>query len=150
LFEILNDSRFNDINKMFIQTENVPTLLCDFILVTLNSLFTLMYLGWTFNDPERIDPTDWKRDWIVIFTYVQMVMIGIFTWVHRVSVSFIPLVLLFASNILGLTYLGWTVADTSEVDPKDWRRRWIILFAWYGWISVTICFIRCVKFNLCV
>lgn len=33
--------------------------------------------------------------------------------------------------IITLSYLGYTFSDDQpEIDPEDWRRKWLIFFAW--------------------
>jgi hypothetical protein len=133
-----------------IQSENLLNTFGSLVLVTLASVFTLMYLGWTFNEPDRIDPTDWKRDWVVVLAYLQLVFMGfVMLFLIPVILVFpfiiivlIPIILLFTSSILTLKYIGWTVNTTTEIDPNDWRRKWIIFFAWYGWVSFTWGFLK--------
>jgi hypothetical protein len=51
-----------------------------FAIPILTSIFTLVYLGLTFEAPDSIDPQDWKRKWIVFFTWLALVsqVLGLF------------------------------------------------------------------------
>lgn len=50
------------------------------------------------------------------------------------AISLIPI----ATAIITLNYLGLTLNDDSEIDAKDWQRKWLIVFAWLYVISYVL------------
>lgn len=50
------------------------------------------------------------------------------------AISLIPI----ATAIITLNYLGLTLNDDKTVDPKDWQRKWLIVFAWLYVISYVL------------
>ena len=64
---------------------------------------------------------------------------------HVSSNTIIALVQLFlllvpiATAVIVLTYLGpWVSHDNVEVDPQDWRRKWLVIFSWLTVITVAM------------
>lgn len=52
--------------------------LIGFVLSIATLIITLSYLGSSFKAPASIDPTDWKRKWIIFFAWFNLVSMGIF------------------------------------------------------------------------
>ena len=46
----------------------------------------------------------------------------------------IYIVLAFLNSIIILSYLGWSF-EPQEIDPNDWKRKWIIFFGYISLIS---------------
>jgi len=61
------------------------------------------------------------------------------------STAIIALVQLFlllvpvATAVIVLTYLGpWVSHDNVEVDPQDWRRKWLVIFSWLTVLTIAL------------
>jgi len=52
----------------------------------------------------------------------------------QLSLNILPIV----TAIILLTYLGPTFSNNVEIDPNDWRRKWLIFFAWLNLILTMI------------
>ena len=42
------------------------------------------------------------------------------------------------SSIIVVTYLGPGISDEKDIDAADWRRKWLVIFAWLSIITVAI------------
>lgn len=42
------------------------------------------------------------------------------------------------TNMITLLYMGYVMTEDKPIDPKDWKRRWIIFFAWFRLILVSL------------
>lgn len=126
------------------------------IFSILNSIFIFMYLGMIFKDNSEIKKDDWKRKWIIFFAWFGLVSsafvaIGLLSsiiyfkphipelkWYLLGSCLIITVLIL--NYIFTLEYLGWSFNDNSEIKKDDWKRKWIIFFAWLNLIISTISF----------
>lgn len=54
----------------------------------------------------------------------------------QMALQLIPII----TAIIILTYLGVWINNTEdhEIDPNDWRRKWLVLFAWLLIVSVVL------------
>lgn len=50
------------------------------------------------------------------------------------AISLIPIV----TAIITINYLGLSLGDESDIDAKDWQRKWLIFFAWFYIISYVL------------
>lgn len=48
--------------------------------------------------------------------------------------SLIPI----ATAIITINYLGLSFSDESDIDAKDWQRKWLIFFAWFYIVSYVL------------
>ena len=103
------------------------------LLSILTYIFTLSYLGTTFNTNKKIDVRDWKRKWIIFFAWFN---IGVYSVLTLLSFgeALILLILPLLTNIFILMYLGLTFETSVKIDSQDWKRKWIIFFTWLGLI----------------
>lgn len=55
-------------------------------------------------------------------------------------ISLIPI----ATAIVTINYLGLTFSDDSDIDAKNWQRKWLIFSAWFYIVSyvLTLLFVR--------
>jgi hypothetical protein len=105
------------------------TQLASSVLFALTNVFTLMYLGWTFKVPKSIDPQDWKRKWIIFFAWFSIAVMALFS-VAGLGLPLIVFAVPILTSIFTLVYLGSSFDPPSSIDPQDWKRKWIIFFAW--------------------
>lgn len=114
------------------------------IVLILTSVFTLIYLGWTFDTPEKVDPQDWKRKWIIFFAWfhiasVCLVILYLLPIITKNPLIVTSLVFLIGFSVitsaLTISYLGTTFTPPNEIDPADWKRKWIVFFAWLSLIG---------------
>lgn len=121
------------------------------IFLFISNLFTLMYLGWDFNVPNQIDTSNWKRKWMNVSAWLQFVFAILwlfallpllFIFPIQMIPLFITLILMIITSIFTLIYIGWTVNETSDIDLSDWKRKWIIFFAYLGLIGSFFTFIQ--------
>jgi hypothetical protein len=63
----------------------------------------------------------------------------------RISIVGLQLIQLFlllvpiATAVIVLTYLGpWINKDDQEIDQADWRRKWLVIFAWLTVLTVAL------------
>lgn len=101
------------------------------------NMFTLLYLGTSIDSDSVIDIKDWKRRWIVAFAWVRLVLLIVTIIMSAGTVFVIPFVNVYVTlscltSIFTLVYLGTSFEDAIEVDPTDWKRRWVIIFSWLG------------------
>ena len=115
------------------------TILLVFGIVIPTYIFTLSYLGGSFNSDIKIETDDWRRKWIIFFTYINVIIVGLFALFAlfmKQNTLLLSLFLPLMSNIIILVYLGTSFgSDTATLDVNDWRRKWIIFFAYIGIIS---------------
>ena len=127
------------------------------VLHLITAIITLIYLGWSPNDTSKFDPKDWKRKWIVFFTWLNVALLLIISCIaigrmmnfvkeipsslrlfYGSSFSLI-LIIIIALGILDtlftLQYLGTSFKDIPEPNPKDWKRQWIIIMSWIVLVS---------------
>jgi hypothetical protein len=134
------------------------------VLPMATNIITLMYLGMNFESSGTLDPEDWKRKWVLVFAYLQVVgtvflfvllmgsIISLLTSLIRTgfyrdlstveqkllwAVLFIMVIFCVFSimtSVFIILYLGpdW---NRSNIDSNDWKRKWIIFFAW-----LSLCF----------
>lgn len=50
------------------------------------------------------------------------------------AISLIPI----ATAIITVNYLGLSFGDETELDPKNWQRKWLIFFAWFYIVSYSL------------
>lgn len=55
----------------------------------------------------------------------------------RSSLNLIFFILFVVTDVLILTYLGKDFQSTYELDPEDWRRKWIVFFAYLQIIAAS-------------
>lgn len=112
------------------------------LLGIITCILTLMYLGMSFNNPEIIDPRDWKRKWIIFFAWFNLVVIGIVIIAAMIAnlvsggVSLLLFALPVMTNVLILNYLGMSFKEPESIDPQDWKRKWIVFFAWFNLVVI--------------
>lgn len=113
-----------------------------FIIIALmislmTSIITLLYLGTSFNSKDlKLD--DWKRKFMIFFAYFNILTIGILAPVQNWAC-----VLTIISSTIILCYLGTSFDSTQPIDSTDWKRRWLIIMAYfelviYGLILLTL------------
>lgn len=48
-------------------------------------------------------------------------------------------ILTIVTYVLTLSYLGWTFSTKDlKLNPEDWRRKWLIFFAWFYLVSTIL------------
>lgn len=57
------------------------------------------------------------------------------------GIHFIGFSLSIATLIITLSYLGPTFEEPSKIDPNDWKRKWIIFFAWFNLVTTGVLFL---------
>lgn len=56
-----------------------------------------------------------------------------------VLVQLVLLLVPVATAVIVLTYLGpWVSHDNVEVDPEDWRRKWLVIFSWLTVLTIAL------------
>lgn len=125
----------------FLHINNILT----FSLVITTNIFILMYLGTTFSPSDSsVEPQDWKRKWIIFFSWFGLILsilsglfvfgllkMGVYETIFALIIICIPII----THILTLIYLGTSLDSSYSIDLQDWKRKWIIFFAWFGLIS---------------
>ena len=106
----------------------------------ITALLTLIYLGWNPNDTDEFDPNDWKRKWIIFFSWFGLILMSILSIMilpfFPASIFILPVFgIVITDCIINLMYLGKSFGDTSKPDPKDWKRQWIIIISWIVLVS---------------
>lgn len=109
------------------------------------AVITLTYLGWTFDDPENIYPKDWKRVWVIFFAWLNAAFIILLFLFGLRIVAFqghsgyfgafvliypILMVLPILNSYFILSYVGTRIDVDEPIDPKDWKRKWMVFFSW--------------------
>lgn len=120
------------------------------ILPVLISVCTLIYLGWTFDNNDEIDKNDWKKKWIIFFAWlglVSSVLLLIPSFVvkdgkflmnrNKLALFGGSMIIILLNSIFTLQYLGWTFDDNRDIAKNDWKRKWIIFFAWFTLVLST-------------
>jgi len=107
------------------------------VLSILTNVFIILYLGPTFGRTDTIDSQDWKRKWILFFSWLNIAIFGLITTFTLGGILFVPFVgtailLILLTAVFTILYLGPTFGDPGEIDVDDWKRKWILFFAWFG------------------
>jgi len=123
------------------------------VLPILTGVFSILYLG-PWSESDLIDPSDWKRKWILFFAWFNLIFLALmfFFAYNWLSLMFFPVALVILSipvitSILVIVYLGpWDRDSTDMIDPTDWKRKWILFFAWfdvafYGFVLLCVPFL---------
>jgi hypothetical protein len=113
-----------------------------------NLIFSISYLGPTFNKKNKIDVNDIKRKWILFFAWFTLVSSILYTinisMFHTKAITFSIIITIFISimtDILTITYIGPYFNRNKEIFINDWRRKWILFFNWFtvgSWIVALI------------
>ena len=118
------------------------------ILPVLTSIFTLQYIGWTFDNNSDIPKEDWKRKWIIFFAWLGLIssIISLLLVFYVLIIKydkfsilmnsnklllFLGLILYLLNSIFTLQYIGWTFDDNRDIVKNNWKRKWIIFLAWF-------------------
>jgi hypothetical protein len=134
-----------------------------FVIPVATNIITLLYLGINFEVNSPLDPEDWKRKWILILAYLQVIGVGfLFVYVVQMIISLLIttirtgfyrdmsniertslwavlfLMVIFCvfsmmTSIFTILYLG--PSFETAIDSDDWKRKWIIFFSW-----LSLCF----------
>jgi hypothetical protein len=63
----------------------------------------------------------------------------------RISIAALQLIQLFLllvpiiTAVIVLTYLGpWLSEENKDIDVADWRRKWLVIFAWLTVLTVAL------------
>lgn len=124
------------------------------------SVIILYYLGWTFDETQEIKIDDWKRKYIIVFVWIMLIynsllvlkwliitmrmrinVIDEFPQDFRKIIGMAALFILFTllNNVLVcsfiLKYIGSSFEE-QKIEPDDWKRKYIIFFAWF---SLVLC-----------
>lgn len=115
-------------------------------LVFTTGALALDYLGYRLEPQKEIDPSDWKRKWLIFFAYIDLVIVLISMFYYMFPSVYYnepvlytginPFVFIFPiiTNVLILVYLGPTFNNPPIIDPANWKRKWIVCFAWLSLI----------------
>lgn len=99
-------------------------------LALTTAIFTLSYLGTSFESVKPLDASDWRRKWLIFFAWFNLVGLGLIV-LSTAGFAILPLALPIMTNIIVLSYLGTTFTpSTPQIEGDDWKRRWMIFFAW--------------------
>jgi hypothetical protein len=119
-------------------------------------VFNIQYLGPGFNRTEKIDVKDWRRKWLLFFSWLSLIgiIISIFDFISgrkfmggkegkggngsSIQSSLLSLVLLTITNIITIMYLGPGFDKSDKIDVNDWRRKWILFFGWFNAVMLSI------------
>lgn len=135
-----------------------------FALMVATNIITLNYLGMNFDSTDMLDPDDWRRKWILVLAYLQIITVAL-TFVFTVGtliyylstsirtgfygdmsnmnqiviwMSFFLLIIVCVFSIMTsvfvIIYLGPTF-EKSSIQADDWKRKWIIFFSWFALAS---------------
>jgi len=127
------------------------------ILPVLMSIFTLQYIGWTFDNSSDIPKEDWKRKWVIFFAWLGLVFsiisLLLVFWVLIIRydkfsilmnsnklllfVGLTMIILCLLNSIFTLQYIGWIFDDKYDISKENWKRKWIIFFAWFTLVLST-------------
>jgi hypothetical protein len=136
------------------------------IIPIATNIITLTYLGTNFEVNSPLDPEDWRRKWILVLAYLQVIGVG-FLFVSLIgsiisllttlirtgfyrdmsdieqkllwAVLFIIVIFCIFSimtSVFIILYLG--PSFDTVIDSNDWKRKWIIFFAWFTLCVQTI------------
>jgi len=134
-----------------------------FALSVATNVITLNYLGMSFDSTNVLDANDWKRKWILVLAYIQVISVSLMmvsllggliayltTLIRQgfyrdlsntaqillwVSLFLLVIICVFSiiTSVFTIIYLGPTF-EKSSIEENDWKRKWIIFFAWFGLI----------------
>ena len=142
--------------KIHSKSRLIFTIFSNILTLTLAGI-TFSYLGSSF-DSDIDYENDWKRKYVIFFAWLILIynVWLLFKYLNAVSkflrelgldfplagyfrtfffVGLLVLVVNIVTSSLILTYLGFTF-DKKELDPKDWKKKYIIFFSW---VATTVC-----------
>jgi hypothetical protein len=115
------------------------------ILMIITDILTVMYLGPKWDSKEIIDPSDWRRKWILTLAWIKLVVFGLLIFFTFGTITLMPIVNIFLAiwifyNVIVILALGPTFAD-EPVKIDDWKKNFIILVSWFSIAVVIISFV---------
>lgn len=114
--------------SLFVSASLVMLIAIGLALTT--AILTLSYLGTSFESVKPLDASDWRRKWLIFFAWFNLVGLGLLV-LSTAGLAIPPLALPIMTNIIALSYLGTTFTpSTPQIEGDDWKRRWMIFFAW--------------------
>jgi|LakMenEpi03Aug12_release.lakeMendotaPanAssembly.Ray.scaffolds.fasta_scaffold462531_1 hypothetical protein len=142
--------------KVHSKSRLIFTIFSNILTLTLAGI-TFSYLGSSF-DSDIDYENDWKRKYVIFFAWLILIynVWLLFKYLNVVSkflgglglgfppaglfrtilfIGLLVLVVNIVTSSLILTYLGFTF-DKKELDPKDWKKKYIIFFSW---VATTVC-----------
>lgn len=144
---------FHRIKHEFLQSNNIiayGVYIIGLIVLFINSIITLSYIGWTFEPPEKIDEYDSRQNWFYfLFIFNILLLLLMIYFIFRIksvsplnyiqSITFyskttyapiiISLFIIYIFvNILTLSYLNTFTKKT--IDPTDTRRKVLVFISW--------------------
>lgn len=131
--------------KLVATTEYI-TRIIQSVLMLIMGIVIISYLGTTFDSQIEIDPSDWRRKFIIFFIYIGIISFG-FSFLEimaddkndMMNKSFILLFHIVAIVMLSLSlsYIGPTFAH-KEIDSNDQRRNVLIFTGYFLMIMACI------------
>ena len=150
--------------KIYSKSRLIFTIFSNILTLTLVGI-TFSYLGSSF-DSDIDYENDWKRKYVIFFAWLILIynVWLLFKYLNAVSkflgeflgglgfplagyfltfffVGLLVLVVNIVTSSLILAYLGFT-CDKKELDPKDWKKKYIIFFLWVATIVCIISFLQ--------
>lgn len=146
--------------------EESPALAVVFELL-LNSTVTLSYVGATFDGvADSLERDDARRKLLIVLSYLRLISGGMTLFMllptlllaSGVSLQqqnksdatvfavaavtlIITVFLLCLTPLITLSYLGFSFGAQRPLKKDDWRRKWMIVFAWLGIVQVVAFFL---------
>jgi len=97
---------------------------------------------------SAIDPTDWRRKWILSFAWLKLVMFALMIFLSIGTITLVPMFNILLAiwifyNVMVVLALGPTFAydEDKPYYIDEWKRKFILLVCWFSIAVVAISFI---------
>jgi hypothetical protein len=135
-----------------------------FVISILTLIFTIIYLGPGFNRSKKILLNDWRRKWLLFFAWFTLIGSSVSLLTTFVSVArgenqpdttnnivsnIVANILLICTNVFIITYIGPTFNRQTEIKVDDFRRKWVLFFAWFNSVTLLIILIMFLVGSVC-
>ncbi len=119
----------------------LPYFLIWAVLMIVTDILTITYLGPGWESKVEIDPSDWRRRWILFFAWLKLVMFGLLFFFTFGTITLVPVVNMFFAlwvvyNVIVILSLGPTFAE-EPTKIVDWQKKFILFVSWFS-IAVVI------------
>jgi hypothetical protein len=119
------------------------------VISILTLIFTIIYLGPGFNRSKKILLNDWRRKWLLFFAWFTLigssfsllttyVSLGRADTTNKIVSNIVGNILLICTNVFIITYIGPKFNRQTEIKVDDFRRKWVLFFAWFNSVTLLI------------
>lgn len=132
----------------------LPVLSVWIILVIITDILIISYLGPMWDSKQTIDPTDWRRKWILFFAWFKLASFALMLFFTFGTILFVPILNIFLSiwiifNILIIRSLG-PLFSNDPIEMYDWEKKFILFISWFYIALIAISLISVFMSNIYV